>query len=176
MDLHFVSPVLADLDSLESEVLACSVWEEQRPSKGVAGLCDWRFAGRLSRLQSEGFFSGRIGELLLLQGRPRMRFDKVLFVGCGPRDTFDEARFRDVLRAMMQSIEKLKARTTVAQLPGRQCDIIPAERAADLLLEVATRGASRGHHDAWTLVEDLPARRRIEQHMVEERRRIRRLR
>ena len=176
MDLHFVSPLLAELDTLESEVLACAVWEDQRPSKGVAGLCDWRFAGKLSQLQYDGYFKGRQGELLLLPGRPRMTFDKVLFVGCGKRAHFDEERFRQVLRVMMQSIEKLKARTTVAQLPGRQSDAVTAERAADLLLEVATRGASRGHHDAWTLVEDLPARRRIEQHMVEERRRIRRLR
>jgi hypothetical protein len=41
------------------------------------------------------------------------------------------------------------------------------------LLEAAGRKRP-ARHDAWTLIEDSDARRRIEQHMIEERRRIRR--
>ena len=125
-------------------------------------------------MQRSGYLTGKLGEVLLLPGRPRMSFEKILVFGCGPRAQFDEARYRIALRHMMTAVERLSARLAVAQLPGRQSDLITAERAADLLLEAATRGDARGRYDAWTLVEDHEARRRIEQHMVEERRRIRR--
>jgi hypothetical protein len=174
VELLFVSPVLSELDALESEVLACTVWEDVRPCDGVAGLCDWRLAGRVSDLMARGYLQGRRGEVLLMPGRPRMSFDKILLFGAGPRSAFDEATFREVTNHMMRTIDELCSRIAVVQLPGRQCDLIHAEQAADALLEAASRPPERRRHDVWTLVEDGAARRRIEQHMIEERRRIRR--
>ncbi len=173
MELRFVPPALSELDSLDSEVLACTVWEDQRPCGGVAGLCDWRFAGGISRLLRNRFVSGAAGEVVMLPGRPRMSFDKVLLFGAGPASGFNEGRFREVMAHMMDVIVQLRSRVAVVQLPGRQQDQIPAERAADILLEQASTPAQLRHHDAWTLIEDGTARKRIQQHMIEERRRIR---
>lgn len=176
MDLRFVSPTLNELDALDSEVLACTVWQDRRPSGGVAGLCDWRFAGRIARLMRGRFVTGELGEVVMLSGRPQLSFDKVLLFGAGCSTTFNEHRFRSVLTHMMDVIVALRARIAVVQLPGRQHDALPAERAADILLERATRPEQRKYHDAWTLVEDEVARKRIQQHMIEERRRMRVLR
>jgi hypothetical protein len=161
MDLLFVSPVLAELDALESEVLACTVWQDVRPCGGVAGLCDWRLAGTISDLLRRGALRGEPGEVMLIPGRPRLSFDKILLFGAGERHRFDEACYRDVMQTMLDTIG------------GRQGDVIAAERAADMLLEIAARDDER-RHDVWTLIEDTAARRRIEQHMIEERRRVRR--
>lgn len=172
MELRFVSPVLAELDSLESEVLACTVWQDVRPSDGVAGLCDWRFAGRLSDLQRTGYLSGQLGEVLLIPGRPRMSFDKLLLFGAGCRDGFDETVFARVTHQILETIDQLHAHIAVVELPGRQSDLVTPERAADMLLEAA----GRTHQQAvWTLVEDTEARRQVTQHMIEERRRVRRV-
>ena len=173
MELHFVSPRLEELDALESEVLACSVWQDVRPCDGVAGLCDWRLAGRISGLMRAGFLVGEVGEIVMLPGRPRLSFDKILLFGAGPREGFDESRYHRVMIHMLDCIQGLASRIAVVQLPGRQSDLIKAERAADMLLEVVSRDRKR-RHDVWTLIEDGDARRRIEQHMIEERRRIRR--
>jgi len=62
-------------------------------------------------------------------------------------------------------------RTAVVELPGRHFDAISPERAADILLESA--GAQK-EHDVWTLIEPLEAQRAITQHMIQERRRVRR--
>jgi hypothetical protein len=175
MDLHFVSPNLSELDGLESEVLACSVFEDVRPCDGVAGLCDWRFGGRIAKLMLDGFVTGARGEVVLVPGQPRMSFEKILLFGAGPRDAFDEDCFREVMLQMLRTIEGLGARIAVVQLPGRHNELITAERAADMLLEAAARPDTRKLHDLWTLVEDTVARRRIEQHMIEERRRVRRV-
>ncbi len=171
MKLQFVSPVLSELDALEAEALACTVWQDARPCDGVAALCDWRFSGRLSRLMVRGTLTGELGEVMLVPGRPRISFEKLLLFGAGPRASFDEARFQGVLRDMLTTLEGLACKSAVLELPGRQCDLIPAERAADRLLEAVT--AANARHASWTLVEGHDARRRIEQHMIEERRRVR---
>jgi hypothetical protein len=173
MDLHFISPLLEELDGLESEVLACTVWEDVRPCDGVAGLCDWRLAGKVSGLLRSRYLQGKVGEVMLIPGRPQLSFDKILLFGAGAQASFDETRYRQVMNHMLDTIAGLAAPIAVVQLPGRQNDLIAAERAADMLLEVAGRDGAR-HHDAWTLVEDNNARHRIQQHMIEERRRVRR--
>src|SRR6185436_10943283 len=110
MELHFVAPRLTELDALECEVLACSVWEDVRPCDGVAALCDWRLAGRISNLMRDGFLKGSRGEVLLLGGRPRLSFDKVLLFGAGPRVGFDDERYREVMLHMLDTIGGLCSR------------------------------------------------------------------
>jgi hypothetical protein len=172
MELLFVEPELSELDSLESEVLACSVWEDVRPCDGVAALCDWRLNGTSSGLRRSGYLTGAAGEVVMLPGRPRLTFDKVLLFGAGPRGGFDDMRFRNVMRHMIDTIADLRTRIAVVQLPGRQTNLIRPERAADMLLETVALDERR-RSDVWTLIEPIAARRRIQQQMVEERRRIR---
>jgi hypothetical protein len=172
MELRFTLPQLRKLDLAGTEVLVCSFSEGERPPKGVAGLVDWRLAGRISRLVASGFVSGALGETLLVPGRPKLPFDKILLFGIGnPRD-FSELVFRAVVENVLATLEGLKARTAVVELPGRHFDGIAPERAADVLLEMS---ASRPEHDSWTLVEPLEAQRVIAQQTVLERRRVRQL-
>lgn len=170
MDLRFVAPDLRRLDLAGTEVLIACLSEGQRPPQGVAGLVDWRMAGRISRLLKSDFADGRVGEVLLIPGKPKLPFDKVILFGCGRQDAFNETVFRSVVTSMLTTLEGLHVRSAVVELPGRQLGAISAERAADLLLEQA---ATRAEHDLWTLVEDADGQRSITQHMIQERRRIR---
>jgi hypothetical protein len=172
VELRFVTPELASLDEIDSEVLACSVWSDARPSHGVAGLCDFRLAGRISDLQRRGLITGDLGEVVLLPGKPRLSYDTLLLFGAGPRETFDEETFRALILQMLDTMEDLSTRASVVELPGRHDGLIAAERAADILLACAGR---KPEHDVWTLVEDADGRQRITQHMIEERRRVRRV-
>ncbi|HYO94255.1 MAG TPA: M17 family peptidase N-terminal domain-containing protein [Polyangiaceae bacterium] len=170
MDLRFTLPSLRKLDLSGTEVLVAALAAAERPPHGVAGLVDWRLAGRVSRLIQEGFATGRIGEVLLVPGKPKLPFDKVLLFGMGPLGQYSELAFRAVLQNMLHTLEGLRARTAVVELPGRHRDVITAERAADILLEMA---GPRSEHDVWTLVEPAEAQRLITQHMIQERRRVR---
>lgn len=172
MELRFVAPDLASLDSIDSEVLACSVWSDERPSHGVAGLCDFRLAGRISELERRGFLTGELGEVVMIPGKRRLTYDKVLFFGAGPRATFGKDAFRAIVARMLVTLEGLGVRSGVVELPGRHDELIPADHAADILLASAAR---EREHDVWTLVEHAEARQRIVQHMIEERRRVRRV-
>lgn len=172
MELRFCNPELASLDDLDTEILACAVWTDVRPLHGVAGLCDWRLAGGLSALLRSAFVTGKPGEVVMLPGKPRLTFDKLLVFGAGPRSEFGEESFRRTILHMLDVMDGLGARVAVVELPGRPDELIAAERAADILLASAGR---KREHDLWTLVEGPDARKRITQHMIEERRRVRRV-
>jgi Cytosol aminopeptidase family, N-terminal domain len=170
VDLRFTLPHLRKLDLCGSEVLVGTLAADERPPQGVAGLVDWRLGGRVSRILQAGFASGEIGEVLLVPGKPKLPFDKVLLFGTGQESEFNELTYRAVLEKILKTLEGLRARTAVVELPGRHRDRVPAERAADILLEIA---GARSEHDVWTLVEPAEAQRVVTQHMIQERRRVR---
>jgi len=170
MDLRFTVPDLRRLDLAGTEVLVACLMEGERPPRGVAGLVDWRLAGRLSALLMAGFATGKVGEVLLIPGKPKLPFDKIVLFGIGRSEAFSELVFSDVVRRMLDTLEGLHVRNAVVQLPGRHVQAITAARAADLLLEQA---ATRPEHDIWTLLESAEAQRSITQHMIQERRRVR---
>ena len=133
---------------------------------GLAGLVDWRLAGKLSRLAKEGFLLGEIGEVLAVPVRPRLPFDKLLVAGMGPRAAFGDATFKKVLDRMITSVAGLHAKKAILELPGRGDEAIAAERAADILLD----RIGDDERDVLTFVEDGPGRDRIEKRAHERRR------
>jgi hypothetical protein len=170
VDLRFTPPQLRKLDLVGTEVLVATLAADERPPHGVAGLVDWRLAGRISKLLESGFATGQLGEVLLVPGKPKLPFDKIVLFGFGARADFNEHVFRLAIDKILRTLEGLRARTAVVELPGRHIGAISAERAADILLECA---GGRPEHDVWTLLESAEAQRAITQHMIQERRRVR---
>jgi len=170
LDLRFTTPELRKLDLLGTEVIVSTLASDERPPHGVTGLLDFRLAGRISRLIENGFATGRVGEVLLVPGKPKLPFDKLLLFGIGKQAEFNDPVFRAVLDKILRTLEGLRARTAVVELPGRHFDAISPERAADILLESA---GGQKEHDVWTLIEPPEAQRAITQHMIQERRRVR---
>jgi len=164
-DLRFVAPDLRRLDEASSEVIVCGVWKDARPFTGLAGLLDWRLAGRISRLAKKGFLAGDVGEVLVLPGRPRLPFDKLLVAGLGPRSSFGDATYRTVLARVLDAISGLAAKKAIVELPGRgDASTLEPERAAEILLDLLK---SDDEGDALCLVEDAEAQRRMEKHAQE---------
>jgi hypothetical protein len=172
VELRFVAPDLASLDALDAEVLACALWSDARPAHGVAGLSDWRLGGRISDLQRQGLITGELGEVVMLPGKPRMSFDKLILFGAGPRAAFGEAALREVVSRMLGTLHGLGARVAVVELPGRHEGLVRAEEAADVLLDCAGREREA---ELWMLVERSEGKQQITQHMNEQRRRVRRV-
>jgi Cytosol aminopeptidase family, N-terminal domain len=170
MELRFVHPSLTYIDDLDSEVLMCSVWSDTRPSHGVAGLCDFRLGGWISRLERGGGITGRLGETVLLPGKPRLPMDKLVIFGAGPQKDFNERVLEGLVQRILRAADDLGVRAAVVELPGRHDGLVAAERAADVLLSAAGR---EREYDVWTLVENADGRTRVMQH-TEELRRIRR--
>jgi hypothetical protein len=170
MDLRFVPPELRRLDDTAVELCACGLWRDERPPRGLAALLDWRLGGRLTALMKRDFVRGELGEALLVPGKPHVPFEKLLLVGVGDRAAFDEGVFRRAVERIARSLEGLRVRRAVVELPGRAANAVSPERAIELTLECV--GAST-EHDAWWLVEDTASQKRMEQRADDERRRAR---
>src|SRR5258708_2641365 len=105
MELRFLPPELRRLDEASVELCVCSIWSDERPVRGFAGLIDWRLGGRLSSLLRSGSMAGEVGETLLVPGKPHLPFEKVLVFGLGARDAFSDDTFRDVIVRMARTLE-----------------------------------------------------------------------
>ena len=170
MELRFLPPEVRRFDEANVELCACAIWSDERPMRGFAGLVDWRLGGRLSALLKSEFFRGDLGATLLVPGKPWLPFEKVLVVGLGPRSAFGDATFRRSLMSIATTLEGLRVRRAVVELPGRASGAIEPERAVSLALEYL---AGSREHDAWWLVEDAASQRRVSEHKAEDRRRVR---
>jgi hypothetical protein len=171
VELRFVPPALRRLDLAATEVLVGSLTENERPVRGLAGLLDWRLNGRIASLLASGFATGKLGEVLLIPGKPRLPFDKVILFGLGQTANFGDRTYREVVERILSTLEQLRARSAVVELPGRHFNAIRPEAAASVLLECA---AERPDHDLWTLVESTEAQPIIAQQVILEKKRIRR--
>jgi hypothetical protein len=159
MDLRFLPPEPRRLDEASAEVCACTIWSDERPVRGFAGLLDWRLGGRLSALLKSGFLRGERGEVLLVPGRPHVPFEKVLVVGLGTRSGFGQSAFRQAVELIARSLEGMRVRRAVIELPGRATGAIEPEQAIALTLECV---GSSPEHDAWWLVEDAAVQKQVE--------------
>jgi hypothetical protein len=168
VEFRFVAPALRALDETPAEVIACTMWKDERPMRGLAGLLDWRLAGRMSKLARQRFVKGELGEVLWMQGRPRLPYDKILVVGMGDRAGFDEATFRAATAVLLRTLEGLRVKRAVVELPGRAGDRIAPERAAEIVRESARDSVA---HDAWWLVETAEAQAKIAGRTPDDRRR-----
>ncbi len=169
MDVASVVPDLHRLDETPKDALACAIWSDERPFAGVAGLIDFRLAGRLSRLALRRFISGKRGELLCVPGRPRLPFDKILVVGMGERADFDEKAFRLVFARLIDALVGLRVTSAAIELPGRADGSLPPERASEFYVEWA-----REHPFARSvcLIEEHDAHKKFTKHIEDlERRR-----
>jgi hypothetical protein len=170
MDLGFLAPDPTRLEEPNVELCACSIWADQRPLGGLAGLLDWRLGGRLSALLKSGFVTGEKGEALLLPGKPHVPFEKVLVLGLGPRAEFDDSGFRAALGQLSRGLTGLRVRRCIVELPGRASNAIDPERAMTLTL--AGVGEST-EHDAWWVVDTPSAQKAMQTVANDERRRAR---
>jgi hypothetical protein len=122
---------LAALDVGEADGLALFVAKDERPLRGLAGLCDWRLCGSLSRVVHSGFFAGAPGEALLMPGKGRLRATKIFALGLG-------ARTDTVGRAILRKAFEVCSRAGVKSL-ALSLDALPIERdeGARLFLDLA---------------------------------------
>lgn len=152
--LHFVSPDLRTIDGASAEVIACALFADERPIRGLGGLLDWRLGGRLGALAKSGFLLGDEGEVVLVPGRPKLPFEKILLFGLGLRASFDEDVARRALVRLVSTLDGLKVKRALVELPGRASGDLEPERAAEVVRASAEPALE---HEMWTLVDTAEA-------------------
>ena len=151
MNVSFLASDLGKWDQLEGgpDTLVLPFFADERPLRGAAGLCDWRLCGRLSRLLQTARVGGKWGETTLypplVAGAARLPFARLLLIGLGAADRFDEKAAHEAGRVIVDKMRKLGLPRYALVPPGRSTGRLSARRALEIYLEEAqAAGAAEG--------------------------------
>ncbi len=141
MELHAAELTLESLDAADVEAAALFIVDEDRPLRGLAGLCDWRMCGALSRTLAAGWYQGRSGETLLMPTQVGKHAIRVFVFGLGASAA--SAGGSAIETALPRAFEALRrARITSCCLsvpwPGTEL-----ESALELWMERTAEGPER---------------------------------
>lgn len=99
-------------------LFVCSLYEDQRPLKGVAGALDWRLRGFLSRFLMNGSIKGERGEVVYVPVQHHGSTRHLLLLGLGHADSAiqhgDAENLRsEVTRRIAKAVSDLKVKHVV---------------------------------------------------------------
>jgi hypothetical protein len=152
--IGFLALDLDRWDEIAADALVVTMFRDERPLRGAAGLCDWRLGGRLSRLVQDDRVGGAEGEALLMPGTRRLPFARVLVAGLGRQGSFDDAAYKKHLRWIRDAIRRAGIRDYAIQPPGRATGLVAARRALEMWLESSDAATDDGER---VLLIDTPA-------------------
>ncbi len=139
---------LARWDETKRDTLVLSVFRDERPLRGAAGLADWRMCGRLSRLVKANKIGAEANETMMLPPGRRLAFSRILWFGLGESKGYSDDRFRKDLARIVEVVSKANITDWALQPPGRASGLIGARRAIEIMLEESIS------EKTFTLIED----------------------
>ena len=96
------------LDADNPALLVCSVFEDQRPLKGVAGALDWRLKGFLSRFVMSGRITGANEEYVYVPIKHESHVKHLMLVGLGAHGAKSDKHGDQVLTGLAKRVADLK--------------------------------------------------------------------
>ena len=118
------------VERAEAEIAVVGFFVGERPLRGGAARADWRLCGGLSQRIESGDLSGKSGEALLIGCGRALAAPRLLLLGLGDRQSFDQLRASDEIHQAMQRCLKLGlSRVTLSPL-GIAGDDIPRHAPA----------------------------------------------
>ncbi len=116
------------IGSLEKQRSACVVTGVYAPRKlsPSASLIDRVSGGYLSGITRRGDMQGKLGSTLLLHNVPKIASERVLLVGLGREQEFNEQQYLDAVRAAVKALNETgvpEAVLGLAELPVKTRDI-----------------------------------------------------
>jgi len=135
VSVHFLSNELGKWDQVAADALVLTVFADERPLRGAAGLADWRLCGQLSRLLKRERFRGERGEHLLMPPGRRLRFARVFVFGLGAAADWSDERYREEIREISAVLAAAGVKSFAIQPPGRATGLVAARRALEVWME-----------------------------------------
>ncbi|MFZ0449344.1 MAG: M17 family peptidase N-terminal domain-containing protein [Desulfatiglandaceae bacterium] len=126
LDLRFVN---VPLEELWCEVVAALVFEEPFESQGPIYALDTKTGGYLSFLSEGGFWMGSEGSTLLLASEKKIRSDKIVLRGLGPRADCSPESFVGHVAELGNALALLKCHDLGVWIPcpgesGKKLDVL----------------------------------------------------
>jgi hypothetical protein len=123
----------ASLDHLPGvDTLCLFVGEDERPLKGTSGYVDWRMCGALSRVLLDRFFTGSVGDCLLIPSEGKIAMSRIFALGIGRLNGFDLTGLTRAMGDAARVLSRAQVPTVALEIPGTG-KVEEATRAAALL-------------------------------------------
>jgi hypothetical protein len=106
------------LDELVTDLLVATLFETDRPPRGVTGLVDWRLNGFISRLILRGAVAGVRDEVVLLPLNRRLPARRLLLVGLGRFEEFSLMQARHAALKIGRAIRGIAAIDVAMHIPA----------------------------------------------------------
>jgi len=112
-----------------SEILVAGFFEDDRPLTGLAAELDWIQNGLISRLILRGKIRGGWQESTLLAAQHKLRADKILLMGLGPRSGWTEKSLDGIYFHIDRILSKLQVKDCAVEVFGPS-RAVPEDSAA----------------------------------------------
>ena len=97
------------LDELHCDLLVTTLFESERPPRGIAGLIDWRLNSFISKKIVDSVIHGKFGEHVLVPLHNRLPARRLLLLGLGTRREFNLAKARQLGLKIGEIVAKIGA-------------------------------------------------------------------
>ena len=91
--------------TLETDALVTYVFEETDPVQGRAGEIDQAAGGLLTKLAKSGELTGKLLEFTLIHAPAGLKAARLLLVGAGKREQFNNATLRKIAGAALRYLK-----------------------------------------------------------------------
>ncbi|MFH1263575.1 MAG: M17 family peptidase N-terminal domain-containing protein [Pseudomonadota bacterium] len=105
------------LDDLQTDLIVVTLYENERPPRGVHGLIDWRLHGFISRAILSGTVAGVENESVLMPLGRKLPARRLLVLGLGKKETYDLARARHTAYRLGKTVAQLCANDVAVFFP-----------------------------------------------------------
>jgi len=133
-----VQAIPGAIQESDADAIVVNLFEDTQPG-GATKAVDEALSGAIHDLIDGGDFSGKAGQVTVLYPRGAMPAHRVIVVGLGPRDDFDEDPADAVRRAAANAIQKARSLKT-----RRVSSILHGAGAGGLSIEEAAQATAEG--------------------------------
>jgi hypothetical protein len=132
------------LEDIRTEVLVLFHLEDEPAPRGHLGRADWILLSALSHLRVRGKFAGARGAAALFSPNGKLKAERVLVVGLGPRGGFSKTALYRLSYQVAQTILSLGCTDVALDLPFRAFPHERPDRIRRAFLEGFTAELRRG--------------------------------
>jgi hypothetical protein len=144
------------VEQIRADVLTLFHAEDEPVPRGRLGWVDWILLSSLARLRARGKFAGQRGATALLTPERKLKAERVLVVGLGPRADLSMTALYRLSYQTAQAILALGCTSIALELPYRAFPVESPQRIRQAFLEGFTAELKRGRPTAEFTVLLLP--------------------
>jgi hypothetical protein len=133
MKINFIEKLPEKSDA---QLFVATLFEDEKPPRGLSGLLDWHLNGKISRFILEELFSGRFGEKLLFNGPSRLPWERYMLIGMGIYNEVTQENYRKISELIVSSIVDMKYDSVCCQVPGFHRLKFEFSKAFELFLSI----------------------------------------